>query len=159
MDNNFAGSPFATEGNFTITEPLKPSVFIGIGQPITSEDSAFTFSDGSMVVELDGSVGQFIIARRGDITNPLVLNYTVSGTATTGIDYQPLSGSITIPAGSATATIPVNIIDDILPEDDETVVLTLTPNNDYILGSANNAALKIYGGPIPGLSAGGFPRP
>jgi Bacterial Ig-like domain/Calx-beta domain len=55
-----------------------------------------------------------------------VINYSVGGTATSGSDYTPLSGSVTIPAGSSTATITVNVIDDSVTEPTETVTVTLT---------------------------------
>ena len=34
------------------------------------------------------------------------LNYTISGTANNGVDYETLSGSVTIPAGAAFAPLP-----------------------------------------------------
>jgi large repetitive protein len=55
-----------------------------------------------------------------------VVSYTVGGTATSGSDYTPLSGSVTIPAGATTATITVAVIDDTLTEPTETVTVNLT---------------------------------
>jgi len=55
-----------------------------------------------------------------------IISYSVTGTAIEGLDYEALSESISIPAGSLSSTIDVNIIDDILSEKEETVVITLT---------------------------------
>ena len=55
-----------------------------------------------------------------------VLTYTVSGTATAGGDYTALSGSVTILAGSTTATITIPVIDNLVVEPSETVIVTLT---------------------------------
>ena len=40
------------------------------------------------------------------------MNSAVNGQATPGIDYADIGTSVVIPAGSATVTIPVNVIDD-----------------------------------------------
>ncbi len=55
-----------------------------------------------------------------------VIAYTVSGTATSGADYTALSGTVTIPAGSTTATISIPVINDAIVEGNETVVVTLS---------------------------------
>ena len=71
-------------------------------------------------------------------TSPLILNYTVGGTATAGAgnDFTiPNSGMAPVAAGAASVTIPVTIIDDNTPELDETVVLTLAAGTGYGLGT------------------------
>lgn len=67
----------------------------------------------------------FTITRTGDTTDPLTVNYTVGGTMQTVIDYTALSGSVTIPAGQASATVTVNPVDDALVEGSETLSITL----------------------------------
>ena len=59
----------------------------------------------------------------------IIVSYTISGTATAGLDYTALSGTVTIPAGASTATIPVAVLDDQVVELDETVIVTLTGTN------------------------------
>lgn len=54
-----------------------------------------------------------------------VVGYTVSGTATSGVDFTALSGTVTIPAGATTATISIPIINDLVVDSAETVVITL----------------------------------
>ncbi|OKH30835.1 hypothetical protein NIES2119_30135 [[Phormidium ambiguum] IAM M-71] len=135
VDNNFVGSPFAKEGSFTVTNQPKTLLSIGAVQ--------------ALIPEVDGSSGQFLISRRGDITTPLSVNYAVGGTAANGTDYQPLSGNVIIPAGSVTATIPIDIIDDTVSEGgEETVVISLNPDLAYDLGSPNSSTMTIYDGAI-----------
>ena len=55
-----------------------------------------------------------------------VIAYSVSGTATSGSDFTTLSGTITIPAGSTTATITIPVTNDAIVENAETVIVTLT---------------------------------
>ena len=76
-------------------------------------------------------------------TSDITLGYTVGGTATSGSDYEALSGTVTVSAGDTTATIPVVIVDDSAEEDSETVVLTLTAGTDYTLGSRSTHRLTV----------------
>ena len=73
----------------------------------------------------------------------ITLEYTVDGTATAGSDYTALSGTVTVPAGATTATIPVTLIDDSVQEGSETVVLTLTAGEDYAVGGSGTHRLTI----------------
>ena len=63
----------------------------------------------------------------GAVAEPLIVNYSVSGTATPGADYAALSGKVVIPAGATNAVIEVVPIFDHLIEGTETVELTLLP--------------------------------
>ncbi|PZX16452.1 hypothetical protein LX69_01947, partial [Breznakibacter xylanolyticus] len=56
-----------------------------------------------------------------DVTIPL----TFGGTATLTSDYTHSATSITIPAGSTTGSITLSVVDDVLDEDDETVIVSL----------------------------------
>lgn len=55
----------------------------------------------------------------------VTVNYSLTGTITTGSDYTAPSGVINIPIGETTATISIPIIDDTIDESDETLTLTL----------------------------------
>src|SRR5262249_26868961 len=69
--------------------------------------------------------------------------------ATPGADYVPLSGSVTIPTGSPTATIDVTPIDDTLIEEDETVVVTLAADAAYSAGTPSSAIVTIINDDLP----------
>lgn len=69
----------------------------------------------------------FQVRRAGDTNAPLIVNYAIGGTASNGVDYLPLSGRVTIPAGVRAAAIVVVPTDDPLPEPVETIILTLVP--------------------------------
>jgi hypothetical protein len=88
--------------------------------------------------------GAFTVTRTGDTTAPLTVNYTVSGTATPGVRYTALPGSVTIPAGQSSAVIPVTVIDDFIVDPTETVIVTLTPAAPtYTVMSPSNATVSI----------------
>jgi hypothetical protein len=73
--------------------------------------------------------------RTAPYDDPLVVNYTISGTATGGVDYTGLSsGTVTIPAGEPAAFIEFSFIDDLDIEGDETIIATLTSGSGYVPG-------------------------
>ncbi|MBI4664010.1 MAG: hypothetical protein HY735_34875 [Verrucomicrobia bacterium] len=87
--------------------------------------------------------GEFAVTRTGDTAAALTVNYALSGTASNGTDYQQLGTSVTIPAGAASATIRVTPIDDTAVEESETVILTLSADAAYTVGSPNSATVTI----------------
>jgi subtilase family serine protease len=92
--------------------------------------------------------GLFTVTRSGDTALPMTLHYTVGGTAGPGADYVALSGSVTIAAGDASASIVVTPIDDVLAEPSETVIVAITPDPSYILGSSS-ATVTIVSDDVP----------
>ncbi|MEP6662196.1 MAG: Calx-beta domain-containing protein [Verrucomicrobiota bacterium] len=87
--------------------------------------------------------GRFTVKREGDLRGNLLVNYTVSGTATAGIDYISLSGSVTIPAAATSADIVLTPLDDLLLEGDESVIVTLTTTAGYNIGTPGSGKLLI----------------
>ncbi len=80
--------------------------------------------------------------RTGEIERAFTVTYAVSGSATAGA-YQPLSGSITIPAGSLSADLPVVAIEDGLPFDDRTVIISLSSSTAWQSGFPSNRTVLI----------------
>src|SRR6201999_2365273 len=54
----------------------------------------------------------FTVHRFGGVDSNLVVNYSLSGTASNGVDYVTLPGAVTIPAGQRTADASVAPIDN-----------------------------------------------
>lgn len=69
----------------------------------------------------------FMIHRTLNNAEPLEVFYHLGGAAKNGVDYEELSGRVTIPAGEWCAPIVIRPIDDDLVEGTETVVLELAP--------------------------------
>ncbi len=88
--------------------------------------------------------GKFQITLNTAASYSVTVAYTISGTASNGVDYT-LSGSGTISAGQTNAIIEVQPLYDTLPEFDESVTLTLVISNGYLVSpSSATATLKIY---------------
>ncbi|MGV3664451.1 MAG: choice-of-anchor tandem repeat GloVer-containing protein [Prosthecobacter sp.] len=69
----------------------------------------------------------FLISRRVLTASPLVVNYTLSGTAANGVDYTGPTGTATIPASGDSVRVNVAPVNDTIPEGVETITLTITP--------------------------------
>ncbi|MDH4065530.1 MAG: S8 family serine peptidase, partial [Acidobacteriota bacterium] len=97
-----------------------------------------------------GPTGGLIdIIRTGDTSSELTVYYTVSGTATAGVDYVTLTGTVTIPVGASEASVSVDALDDLTSEPAETVVLTLEPDSAYIVKSPGSATVTIESDDLP----------
>src|SRR5258706_135829 len=90
-----------------------------------------------------GNNGMRTLTPTGGTIAPLTVNYALGGSASNGGDYQQLPTSVTIPAGAASADITVIPIDDSIVEGNETVVLTLSANAAYTVGSPGSATITI----------------
>jgi hypothetical protein len=90
-----------------------------------------------------GRNATFLVWRKGQTNAPLTVSYSIGGTAANGVDYQALSGQVTIRAGAYSARVVVQPIDDRSPERAETVRLTLTPSATYLLNSHREAKILI----------------
>jgi hypothetical protein len=66
------------------------------------------------------------------------------GSATAGVDYTPVAGTLTFAPGETSKTINIPILDDFLVEDTETINLTLSnASAPLIIGLVNPAVVRI----------------
>jgi hypothetical protein len=93
--------------------------------------------------ETGPNTGTFTISRTGATTAGLTVRYSVTGTAANGTDYASLSGLLTIPAGASSAVVTVTPINDTEKEGNESVILTLSPDAAYTVGSPDPATVRI----------------
>jgi Ca2+-binding RTX toxin-like protein len=95
--------------------------------------------------------GQYTLTRTGSTTSALTVNIAMSGTATNGTDYTTISTPVNFAAGSATALVDLNVIDDTLVEGTETAILTVLAGTDYTVGAAASATVNIADNDVPNL--------
>ncbi|MCF6324839.1 MAG: FG-GAP-like repeat-containing protein [Gammaproteobacteria bacterium] len=108
-------------------------------------------SDGA-ASESGPDSGTFTVSRTGGTPSPLLLFYTVGGTATNGLDYQSLNGSVTIAAGSSSAVITLTPLLDGFFEASETVIVTLSVAASYTVGVPASASVTISDGTANGIT-------
>lgn len=136
----------------TITITLSVPVGVVLG---TLSTHTFTINDDDTpvvtIVATDdaaaetGDTGAFTITRSVVTNSPLVVNFTRSGTATSGTDFTSIltPGIATIAANQSSATVIVSPLQETTPEIPETVVLTLATGSGYTLGGTTTATVTI----------------
>lgn len=93
--------------------------------------------------ESAGNTGAFAVTRTGPTDQALVVNLSVAGSASNGVDYSALAASVTIPAGAASAVLTVRPFDDAAVEGTETVSLSVSAGNGYDVASPATATVSI----------------
>lgn len=88
----------------------------------------------------DGAL--FRIHRGGNTSGALTVDYTLSGTAANGSDYN-LSGSATLADGAQSVDVPVAAVNDTESELAETVILTIAASTNYISLTGKSATATI----------------
>jgi secreted trypsin-like serine protease len=84
----------------------------------------------------------FVLSLSRPSTLPVSVTYaTVAVTATSGSDFTPAAGTLTIPAGATTATVTVLVSEDTVPERDETLRLTVTSLANAVAGDTSATAI------------------
>ncbi len=122
--NGYVVSPSRRAATITLTDD-EPTIAIIATDATASETRA----------DSDTGLATFTISRATAGTSPLVVNYTISGTAENGPDYSPLDTTVTIPTGQTSVVISVSPVDDTIGEGNETVILTLATSTTYTLQS------------------------
>ncbi len=88
-----------------------------------------------------GPAGRFVIARNGPTSSPLTVTFSLTGDAVNGVDYQAVGNSVTIGNLASEAEIDIVAIADGMPEGQESVILTITSGNAYVVGSTGSQLL------------------
>ena len=101
-----------------------------------------------------GDSGTFTFVREGNLSQPLTVNFTVSGTATDGTDYDTLPTTVEFAADENTVDITIIPVDDMVTESTEEVELTLA-SGGYLLGSATSATINLFDKPVAAPPAAG----
>ncbi|PSN19110.1 hypothetical protein C7271_09010 [filamentous cyanobacterium CCP5] len=139
----------------SVIDPANNDLPLGpVTQPIYLE-----FAQGNVVAIATtqnaaepNSNGQFTVSLTQAVATNTVISYTVSGTATAGSDYTALNGTVTIPAGQVSATLPVSVLNDPLVEGNEGVIVTLTGVSGatgVTLGANTTATVAIADDDVP----------
>lgn len=137
------------ESRKTVTLTLKANSVYTVGSPnkatvyLYDNDTVVTVTATTATATENGIKGVFTFKRVGDTSGTLAVKYTLSGTAKNGVDYKTLSGSISFAVGAGTKTLTVTGIQDTLAEGTETVIVTISPNARYTVGSPATATVKI----------------
>lgn len=78
-------------------------------------------------------------------TDDALATFVVAGTADE-TDHLLVDGEITVPAGDTSATVTFDLVDDTVPEDDETIIITMEEVENAVLGSVVEHTVTITDG-------------
>ncbi len=136
--------------NLAITNATYPA---GIGaQPsavltIINDDAAVSFSNATYLVSKNDPTGfaPINIIRIGTTNGTCSVNFitTTNGTAVPGVDFIPTNATVTFNPGDSLQQVQVPIINNGLPEVNQTVVFSLTNAVNAAIFSPSNATLTI----------------
>jgi hypothetical protein len=100
-----------------------------------------TYSD---TIVTEGGIARIVFTANGGSGAPVDVAYTITGTASSGSDFTPLTGTISLPTGGQqTVTLAIPTIADGLAEHDESLILTLSPSASYSLGLDTSTQITI----------------
>ena len=156
------------EGNETVVLSLSnPSTGATLGAiktavlTILDDEQTLQFSAPVYVVNESAGIVTVTVNRSGPTVGSVTVDYaTAAGTATSGLDYTDVSGTLTFAAGIASRTFTVPIVNDTLFEGAESIALVLRhPGGVAQLGPLSTATITILDNDPPGairFSAGAY---
>jgi autotransporter-associated beta strand protein len=111
------------------------------------------FDPAAYAVAEDGSGVTLTVRRTNGAAGVATIDYAVTGggTATAGVDFTNIAGTLTFADGETTRTFSIAVADDALDEDDETIRVSLSnPGGAGVLGvAATTAVVTIVDGDAP----------
>jgi hypothetical protein len=119
----------SSSGTVVIAENDSPQVYVEL-------NTATGVEPGS-----GSSSGPVFQISRPAAGSSLTVNYQISGTATMGVDFNNLTGSVTFAASDTSRTISVLMLSDSLAENAESVTLTLLSGTGYSLMAGQNSSM------------------
>ena len=128
---------------FTLTLRAPQNAALGVGATsatgtITDDDGLPRLSVADVTTAEGDGAATFTVTLDGAVPRDVSVGYAVTaGTATRHVDFSPVRGRLTIPAGNGAATIRVPITDDSLDEPAETFTLTLSAPRNAALGATS----------------------
>lgn len=142
------------DGNRTVVfglDNLSPGGGAGLNEVMTvtivdnDVAGAMAFATATDTVLETSSERTVIVSRAGGAASAVTVDYAaIGGTATAGLDFVPVSGTLTFGAGQSSRSFAVPILDDPLVEGLESILLTLSnPGGGGTLGSPSTATLFI----------------
>ena len=142
------------EADETILVTLSTTDDTDITVDLSNDDATVTITDNDLAVATitanDDTAsepvnpGQFTVTLSNASASDTTFSYSIGGTAIADDDYTALSGIVTVAAGETSAVIDVDVVNDNVLEDDETVIVTLTGiiagDSGVSIDGANNSS-------------------
>ena len=127
------------------TATLRPRLTVTYAAPLPTVTIVAT---DPTAAEAGPDPGTFTLTRDGDLSSALSVEYAIAGSATNGVDYQQIGTAVVFAAGSSSASVTIEPIDDLVVDAEE-VELSLVPGPSYVVGAPASAAVTILDDDAP----------
>ncbi|MBI3882154.1 MAG: PKD domain-containing protein [Verrucomicrobia bacterium] len=132
---------YQTYPNYVIDNAEATMLVVDDDPPGTPTVSVTAGNTG--VVEGSSDVANFVFRRTSaPLTNDLIVNFSLTGTASNGADYVTVPGTVILPAGQSVVAVPIVPINNYFVDGDRTVVATVQAGAGYN-ASASTATVTI----------------
>lgn len=147
--SEFYQTPLGDRSTVKFTHPIvinghvyaaNMTAFLGYGL-LNATKPSVTVAATQGTATAGGQAGSFTLTRAGSTLGNLLVAYTTSGTAQSGTDYTALPGTVTIPDGAVSITLPVNATAG--AQNNVVVTLQVSTNSNYDVGTASQASVTI----------------
>ena len=138
------------EADPTIVMAIAPGSGYAVGSPATAQttitnDNVPTLQiSGGTTVAPGGATTLTITADQAPIVNTQV-ELSLAGSAVAGTDYQPVNPVVTLPAGSTSASVTIDTLNDKIIQPNKYLVVSLAPSASYKVGAEGSAVITISG--------------
>ena len=115
----------------------------GEDDPTTEQETTYKVSINGTSTASEGDPGtafKIVLDKVNQTGNSIAVKYTLTGTATGGVDYETPSGSASLADGDSEVTVEIPFKDDSEVEGDETLIVTLSDS-----GLGSNVSLSSPG--------------
>lgn len=127
---------------------------------VSSSSVVHVLASDNRANEVDMTPGNFVFTRDNDyLGQPVTVNFTISGSASSGIHYTAIPTQVIIPANSRSVALPVSPISDTLAQGTRTVTVTISPDTSYSIGSNSTATVNLLDKPYDAWRVASFPAP
>ena len=138
------------EPNPTVVMSVASGSGYSVGSPALAQTTikngnvpALQISGGS-TISPGGAATLTVTANQAPLQNTQVA-LSFSGNAVAGTDYQPVNPVVTMNAGSTSATVTVDSLNNQVLEPNKYLVVSLAPSASYTVGSQGTAVITISG--------------
>lgn len=120
---------------------LEAGSFSSMGSVQILPDVSYSTTNDTTMYEGCGDAAIQFVRHSNDLSQPLTISYTISGTATNGVDYNNIPTQITIPANDTVASLTINPVSDGIPEGAETITFSVT---NTVCSNSSTSTVTIY---------------
>ncbi|MBC8090100.1 MAG: hypothetical protein H7Z40_22815 [Phycisphaerae bacterium] len=127
---------------------VKPIISVSATDPDASEAAAGGGGRGGRGGGGGTDIGVLEITRSGSTAAPFTVAVAMAGSATNGVDYGLVPGSVTFAAGQSVILVQITPVADVLVEGAETATLNIVPNSAYDITAPGSATVTIADEPV-----------